>query len=240
MEKNMLAGKKSLAAGAVAVAAALTLAACGDSGSNQTTETSTPAAVSATASAEAAENHNPADVMFAQHMIPHHSQAIEMSDIVLAKQDIDPRVAEVAQQIKAAQGPEIEQLQSWLAAWGRPGMPPRSGMPMTSPEMPMSSPGMGMPRNDMPMQSGTMPGGAMGGMSGMMSAEDMAALRSAQGIDASRLFLTQMIEHHRGAIEMAQTEIDAGENPDAVAMARNIVDTQQQEITTMENILSSL
>ncbi len=116
----MLAGgKKSLAAGAVAVAAALTLAACGDSGSNQTTETSTPAAVSATASAEAAENHNPADVMFAQHMIPHHSQAIEMSDIVLAKQDIDPpRVAEVAQQIKAAQGPEIEQLQSWLAAWG--------------------------------------------------------------------------------------------------------------------------
>ncbi len=50
-----------------------------------------------------------------------------------------------------------------------------------------------------------------------------------------------MIEHHRGAIEMAQTEIDAGgENPDAVAMARNIVDTQQQEITTMENILSSL
>jgi uncharacterized protein (DUF305 family) len=85
-----------------------------------------------------------------------------------------------------------------------------------------------------------MPGGGMGGMSGMMSAEDMEALRSAQGVEASRLFLTQMIEHHRGAIEMARTEIDTGQNPDAVAMARSIADTQQREITTMENILSSL
>lgn len=118
----MLAGgKKSLAAGAVAVAAALTLAACGDSGSNQTTETSTPAAVSATASAEAAENHNPADVMFAQHMIPHHSQAIEMSDIVLAKQDIDPpRVAEVAQQIK----PHRDRRSNSCRAGWRPGGDP--------------------------------------------------------------------------------------------------------------------
>jgi len=236
----MLIGKKSLAAGAVAVAAALTLAACSDSGNNQATEATTSAAVTTSTSAEAAANHNQADVTFAQQMIPHHSQAIEMSDIVLAKQGIDPRVTELAQQIKAAQGPEIEQLQTWLAAWGQSTMSPDTGMPMTSPNMPMSSPGMEMPGQQMPMQSSAMPGGGMGGMSGMMSAEDMEALRSAQGIEASRLFLTQMIEHHRGAIEMAQTEIDTGQNPDAVAMARSIVDTQQQEITTMENILASL
>lgn len=231
--------KKSLATGAVAVAAALILAACSDSGNNQATEATTSAAVSATASAEAAADHNQADVTFAQQMIPHHSQAIEMSDVILAKEGIDPRVTELAQQIKAAQGPEIEQLQAWLTAWGQSTSSPTSAT--STPNMPMSSPGMEMPGHDMPMQSTTMPGGGqMGGMSGMMSAEDMAALQNAQGVDASRLFLTQMIEHHRGAIEMAQTEVDSGQNPDAVAMVRTIADTQQQEITTMENILSSL
>ncbi|KOS56403.1 DUF305 domain-containing protein [Rhodococcus rhodochrous] len=235
--------KKSLATGAVAVAAALTLAACSDSGNDQASQASPSATATASASAEAAADHNQADVTFAQQMIPHHSQAIEMSDVILAKEGIDPRVTELAQQIKAAQGPEIEQLQSWLADWGQPTMPMgTTSMPMTTPNMPMSSPGMEMPGHDMPMQSTPMPGGGQmgGGMSGMMSAEDMAALQNAEGIDASRLFLTQMIEHHRGAIEMAQTEIDTGQNPEAVAMARTIAETQQQEIATMENILSSL
>ncbi len=241
-ERNVLVRKKSLATGAVAVAAALTLAACSDSGNDQASQASSSATVTTSASAEASADHNQADVTFAQQMIPHHSQAIEMSDIILAKEGIDPRVTELAQQIKAAQGPEIEQLQSWLADWGQPTMPMgTNSMPMATPNMPMSSPGMEMPGHDMPMQSTPMPGGApMGGMSGMMSAEDMAALQNAQGVDASRLFLTQMIEHHRGAIEMAQTEVDSGQNPDAVAMAGTIAETQQQEITTMENILSSL
>ncbi|ANZ27896.1 MULTISPECIES: DUF305 domain-containing protein [Rhodococcus] len=235
--------KKSLATGAVAVAAALTLAACSDSGNDQASQASPSATATTSASAETAADHNQADVTFAQQMIPHHSQAIEMSDVILAKEGIDPRVTELAQQIKAAQGPEIEQLQSWLTDWGQPTMPMgTTSMPMATPNMPMSSPGMEMPGHDMPMQSTTMPGGGQmgGGMSGMMSAEDMTALRDAQGVDASRLFLTQMIEHHRGAIAMAQTEVDSGQNSDAVAMARTIAETQQQEITTMENILSSL
>ncbi|NGP08741.1 DUF305 domain-containing protein [Rhodococcus sp. 14C212] len=235
--------KKSLATGAVAVAAALTLAACSDSGNDQASQASPSATATTSASAETAADHNQADVTFAQQMIPHHSQAIEMSDVILAKEGIDPRVTELAQQIKAAQGPEIEQLQSWLADWGQPTMPMgTTSMPMATPNMPMSSPGMEMPGHDMPMQSTTMPGSGQmgGGMSGMMSAEDMAALQNAEGVDASRLFLTQMIEHHRGAIAMAQTEVDSGQNPDAVAMARTIAETQQQEITTMENILASL
>jgi uncharacterized protein (DUF305 family) len=74
----------------------------------------------------------------------------------------------------------------------------------------------------------------------MMSAEDMAALRDAQGVDAAKLFLNQMIEHHKGAITMAQTEVEDGQNAQAKAMAQNIITTQQQEITTMEQILSTL
>ena len=117
-----------------------------------------------------------------------------------------------------------------------------SAMMTPGQSMPMSTPGMEMPGHAMPMQSSqTPPPGAGGmGMSGMMSAEDMTALQNAQGLDASRLFLTQMIAHHEGAIAMAQTEIDSGRYRDAVAMARTIADTQQQEITTMQNILASL
>lgn len=143
-------------------------------------------------------------------MILHHQQAIQMSDVLLAKQDIDPRVIDLAKQIKAAQDPETQQMQTWLTQWGQPTMPMMPGMDTPS-EMP-----------------------------GMMSQEDMTALENAQGVEASKLFLTQMIQHHQGAIIMAQDEINSGQFPGAVAMARSIASTQQQEINTMQGILTSL
>jgi uncharacterized protein (DUF305 family) len=76
-------------------------------------------------------------------------------------------------------------------------------------------------------------------MDGMMSDEDMAALDAATGAEAERLFLEQMIEHHTGAIEMARTEVGDGKNTDAVAMAENIVSTQQAEIDQMDDLLAS-
>ncbi len=69
------------------------------------------------ASTAAPGPHNEADVAFVQHMIPHHAQAIDMSDIVLSKQDVDPDVTELAAKIQTAQGPEIETMRSWLTAW---------------------------------------------------------------------------------------------------------------------------
>ncbi|WP_054246299.1 DUF305 domain-containing protein [Rhodococcus opacus] len=247
--------KKSLTASAATVAALVALTACSNSNNDQATQSNTAASVTATTAS--AETHNQADVTFAQQMIPHHAQAIEMSDVVLAKDGIDPRVTDLANQIKAAQGPEIERLQGWLTEWGQSSMPmstsgmmtPGQSMPMSTSgmmtpgqSMPMSTSGMMTPGQSMPMSMPgmEMPGDSGMGMSGMMSAEDMSALQNAQGVDASRLFLTQMITHHQGAIAMAQTEIDSGQYPDAVAMARTIADTQQQEITTMQNILASL
>ncbi|WP_125776602.1 DUF305 domain-containing protein [Antribacter gilvus] len=61
---------------------------------------------------------NDADVMFAQMMIPHHEQAVEMSDLVADKPGLDPEIAALAGQIKAAQAPEIDQLNTWLEEWG--------------------------------------------------------------------------------------------------------------------------
>ncbi|MCX5044056.1 DUF305 domain-containing protein [Aldersonia sp. NBC_00410] len=229
----------NLAVGAALVAALVALTGCSNSSNDETGQSS----ASVTATTASADTHNQVDVTFAQQMIPHHEQAIEMSDVVLAKDGIDPRVTDLANQIKAAQGPEIEQLQAWLTEWGQSGMPMSTpGMMPSDQNMPMSTPGMEMPGHAMPMPSSSTPSPGAGGMgmSGMMSDQDMTALRNAQGVEASRLYLTQMITHHQGAITMAQTEIDSGQYPDAVAMARTIADTQQQEITTMQNILASL
>lgn len=234
--------KKTLAAGAVALAVVFTATACSDS---DTGTTAAPSSAPATSPEEEAVAHNQADVMFARMMIPHHAQAIEMSDMILAKENMPAEVTALAEQIKAAQGPEIEQLESWLDQWGQPQMPtgvPGAGqnMPgMTS--MPMEPmPMESMPMTSMPMQSMPMQSMPMPGMQGMMSGEDMQALSAAQGTEAARLFLTQMIAHHEGAIAMAQTEVENGQSPDAIAMARTIIDTQQQEIDTMRQLLTTL
>lgn len=231
---------RTLLTGAAALATLVIAAGCSsNSGGEQPSgQATTAASPTAQATTPAGEAHNQADVMFAQHMIPHHQQAIEMSDMVLGKQGIDPRVTELAKQIKAAQGPEIEKMQGWLTQWGSPQMPMPSGMPDHG-NMPMPSgdmPGHGsMPTNSgMPSMSG------MPGMAGMMSEQDMAALRNAQGVEASRLFLTQMITHHEGAITMAQKEIKDGQYPAALELARAIIAAQQKEIDTMKGILATL
>ncbi|OBJ83218.1 DUF305 domain-containing protein [Mycobacterium gordonae] len=216
-------------AAAAAVMALLTLTACGNSGNQAGSGTTTAGSSSVSSSPAGTQAHNDHDVMFAQHMIAHHQQAIQMSDIILGKQGIDPRVVDLANQIKAAQGPEIQQMQTWLNQWGQPTTPGGTSPSSTMPGMP------GMPSNS------SMPGmPGMGGMDGMMSEQDMQALQNAQGVDASKLFLTQMIQHHQGAITMAQNEVKSGQYSPATAMAQSIVTSQQKEITTMQTILGSL
>lgn len=202
---------KTLAAAVAAFAVVFAAAACGDSETNTTAVSgTTPAGTSASE-----EAHNQADVMFAQMMIPHHSQAVQMSDMLLAKKGIPQPVTDLAEQIKAAQAPEIDQLTTWLEQWGEP----------------TRTQGMHGMDHDMP---------GMEGMEGMMSEQDMRALSEAQGTDAARLFLTQMTAHHQGAITMARTEIDEGQFPPAVQMAHDIVDTQRQEMGTMQQLLTTL
>ena len=102
--------RTSLIAAAV-LTTALTLSACGST----SPASDSPATGEPTAASSAA---NTADVDFAQMMIPHHEQAVQMSDDLLAKHGTDPRVVALATEIKAAQEPEITQLTDWLTAWG--------------------------------------------------------------------------------------------------------------------------
>jgi uncharacterized protein (DUF305 family) len=193
---------------ATALAATLALAGCAsETGSESTMPGMDHGTASASPSAEssAAAVHNSADAMFAQMMIPHHEQAVEMSDMVLAKDGIDPAVTELAEDIKSAQGPEIKTMTGWLSAWGEP-------VAMSGDH----------------------------GMEGMMTEDDMAALEAAQGTEAARLFLTQMVKHHEGAVKMAQEETANGSNPDAVAQAEKMAKDQSREIEKMKELLAGL
>ena len=206
---------------AAAVVAAVTLSACSNSGNHSASGSPSASTATGSSSPSVAQAHNSADITFAQNMIPCHKQAVQMSDIILTKQGIDPRVAQVAKQIKATEDPDIQRMQSWLTQWQQP------GTPMTP------SPSAGMPA----MQGPAMQGPAMQGMAGMMTPEQMTALQNAQGADASKQFLTMMIQNHQHAIMSAQSEIGSGQYPPAVAMAHSIATSEQQEVNTMQGIL---
>jgi uncharacterized protein (DUF305 family) len=193
--------------GAAGLAALLTMTACSSSSNKSATSgTSSAGSTTAATSAPATSAHNQADVTFAQSGIPHHEQAIPMSDTILGKQGIDPRVVQLATQFKADQGPELQQMHSWLSQWGQPTL--------------TMTPGMVMP--------------------GMLPDQDITALQNAQGVDATKKFLTEMIECHEGTIAMAEDEIKDGQYPPAVALAHSISTREQQENTTMQGILDSL
>lgn len=193
--------KKTLAAIALLATAGLTLTACG--GDNDDGDTG----------AGSASAFNDADITFAQQMIPHHEQAIEMAQMAQGRASSD-EVLQLAETIEAAQGPEIDTLQSWLETWGEDESSGDMG---------------GMDHGDM--------GGDSGAMAGMMDQDEMDDLMAASGPDWDRMFLEMMIEHHEGAIEMAEVEVDQGENPDAVALAEKIISDQQTEIATMQQLL---
>lgn len=194
---------RAAATAAITLTAVLALAGCASTTSSGGMDNMP--GMGSSASASAAADVNNADMQFTMMMIPHHEQAVEMADMILAKDGIDERVLTLAEQIKAAQGPEIELMESWLDEWGTP--------------------------------MGDMDGMDHGGM---MSDTDMQALEDATGAEASRLFLEQMIVHHQGAIEMAQDEVDNGQNPDVITLAENIIASQTTEIATMEDILATL
>ena len=202
---------RMLALASTALITTLVLAGCGQNNDPGMSGMDHGSSSSSPSSSEASADFNAADEMFVTMMIPHHQQAIEMADLILGKDGIDERVVTLAQQIKDAQGPEIETMQGWLQEWGLPSPDPSAG-------------GMeGMDHGD-----------------GMMSEEDMAALESATGVEATRLFLQGMIEHHNGAITMAQQEVANGQNPDAKQLAHDIIDAQKAEIVTMNRLLDQL
>lgn len=194
---------------------ALVMAGCGGNGgsgrspSTAQASVTSPAGTSASPSVPAGQ-HNQADVAFAQGMIPHHRQAIVMAEMA-ENHASSGDVKALAEKIKKAQAPEIDTMTAWLNAWGEP-VPPG-----------MSGTGHGSPT----------------GMPGMMTDRQMDDLRGMTGSPFDRMFLTMMIAHHEGAIDMAGTEKKQGRYGPAKQLADSIITSQTAEIARMRTMLGS-
>src|SRR6266478_1862569 len=157
-----------------------------------------------------------ADVEFMRGMIMHHSQAVEMTALIGSHtENKDLRV--LGARISSSQSDEIKFMRRWLAARGEQ-------LSMATPGMP----GMGMSRQ------------AMGLMPGMLTPEQMEALRKANGAEFDHLFLTGMIKHHNGALTMVRDLFDtagAGQDADLFHFATDADNSQRAEIRIMQGML---
>jgi uncharacterized protein (DUF305 family) len=149
--------------------------------------------------------HNTEDVMFAQMMIPHHRQAIELAALVPGR-STSPELLALATRIAGEQQPEIDTMKALLLQWD-------------------ADPSAGH--------------GGHGGMAGMVDEATMNRLMALSGPAFESLWLQSMISHHRGAIEMAETEIADGRSPDMITLAKNIVAAQQAEIDQMTQMAAN-
>jgi uncharacterized protein (DUF305 family) len=157
-----------------------------------------------------------ADVEFMQGMIMHHAQAVEMTALISTHtQNKDLRT--LGARISHSQTDEIKFMKRWLTARGE----------STSMPMPAMA-GMGMPHHAMPL------------MPGMLTSEQMEALRKANGADFDRLFLTGMIQHHNGALTMVKDLFDtagSGQDAELFGFATDVDSGQRAEIRIMETML---
>ena len=153
--------------------------------------------------AKSLQNLDMNEIMFAQMMIPHHKQAITMSEIAL-KKSRNQGILKISKQIKDMQSSEISQLTYWLKA--------------TNSSMTMD--------HDMKM-------------SGMLTKNELNSLNRASGADFDKKFLTLMIKHHQGAIEMLDLISDSN-NAEAMALGKSIKNTQSKEINNMKQLLKKI
>jgi uncharacterized protein (DUF305 family) len=157
-----------------------------------------------------------ADVEFMQGMIMHHSQAVEMTALIPSHTD-DKELRSLGARISSSQSDEIKFMRRWLAARGEP----------------LSMPTAQMPGMDMSHQHTAL-------MPGMLTAEQMEALRKAKGAEFDHLFLTGMIQHHNGALIMVKDLFDtagAGQDAELFNFATDADNSQRAEIKIMQNML---
>lgn len=157
-----------------------------------------------------------ADVEFMQGMIMHHSQAVEMTALIRSHTD-NKQVRGLGAKISSSQADEIRMMQRWLGARGQ----------ATSMEMP----GMDIS------------GKAMALMPGMLTPEQMDALRKARGKEFDRLFLSGMIQHHGGALVMVKdlfSSPGAGQDAEIFNFATDVDNSQRAEIKIMQKMLEEL
>ncbi|MEW2381781.1 DUF305 domain-containing protein [Micromonospora sp. NPDC047707] len=155
---------------------------------------------------------------FARDMTTHHAQAVEMG-LIAFQRGTDQEVRTIGGDIALAQQGDIGTMQTWLRSWG---LDPTGSQPRMA----------WMPDGTEMVRDGLMPG--------MATPEQMAQLREAQGKELDVLFLELMITHHLGGIHMVDALLDASDEPDVVQAAQTMKNTQQTELTNLQNALKRI
>ncbi|WP_448061184.1 DUF305 domain-containing protein [Cellulomonas hominis] len=167
------------------------------------------------------------DAGFARDMAVHHGQAVQLA-VLVRDRSTDDEVRTVALDIVLTQQQQIGQMYAWLDTWGLP--QGGSGAPMAW----MTAAGHGhTTAGAQPDTSGH------AAMPGWVSPADLARLTAAQGAEADRLFLTLMIAHHLGGVQMAQYAADHADQPQVVRLATGIVRAQTREVTALQDMLDA-
>lgn len=155
-----------------------------------------------------------------QGMVMHHAQAVEMTALMESHTE-NKKLRLLGARISKSQSDEIKFMKRWLEVRGEPEQP-------SMPEMPS----MDMPGHDMSKHQMLMPG--------MLTAEQMDALRKAKGAEFDHLFLTGMIQHHNGALIMVKDLFDtagAGQDAELFNFATDVDSGQRAEIRIMQTML---
>jgi len=167
------------------------------------------------------------DAEFMQGMIMHHAQAVEMTALMPSRTD-NKALLLLGARISHSQAEEMKFMQRWLEARGEPTTMPMAKMPG------MDMPGMNMPGMDMSHHQHQML------MPGMLTPEQMDALKKSKGAEFDRLFLTGMIQHHGGALTMVKDLFDtpgAGQDAELFNFATDVDSGQRAEIRIMQSML---
>jgi uncharacterized protein (DUF305 family) len=159
---------------------------------------------------------SPKDVQFMQGMIIHHAQAVQMTAMIDSRTQ-NKELRRLGSRISHSQSEEMRFMDRWLRARGEP-----TEMQMNMTEMDMSS------HHEMLMP-------------GMLTKMQMDALKRATGPEFDRLFLTGMIQHHKGALLMVKDLFDtggAGQDADLFNFATDVESGQRAEINIMQSMLA--
>lgn len=218
---------RSLPPAVLALVAALALSGCQEKEDASSPESTSPAVIQPGGPGEAASTVEPGttaehagfahdDVAFMQMMIPHHAQALTLSELARTRAE-SPAVRSLARRILAAQRPEILVMAAW-----------------------MSDRDVAVPSaTDVPADFDHGEHGHAT-MHGMLTEDKMQELRSARGREFDRLFLRGMIQHHQGAITMADPVATEGTDVQVTELANEIVTGQAAEIDRMRQLLAAL
>ena len=179
-----------------------------------------------------------AEAGFARDMQVHHDQGVELAMIIRDRTD-DPEVRLLGYDVATTQAQQSGQLYGWLTEWGlaQAGSEPPMAW-MSRPASSASSESTTM--HSMPMSARDVPAGQKSNeqMPGLATPAQIAELSAASGIEAERIFLTLMIAHHSGAVDMAEAVLDRAQNSSVRAFATAVVKSQTAEMEAMRSMLA--